>query len=700
MTSTAAASISALQLALEEKDEEAKTWKLRCLQAEAEVRALKRIAKQSGGLSLSTTSSGELRDSDAQAGEEVERLKEQLRQAEQDLSSYKVQSERVEELQEQLQQGSSEVASLQQELQQERMRAVKQQRKTELAQQQCKEELTMMTERAQSEVEKKKKARTELAAAREDAAKIEKDLEDAKVALSREASMSPVRHRGGDLISPPRDFLEVSEALASPAVQEQLVRRQESSGSIRSRMTSPSRKDTLIMPSVPAEAAGAQQSQQQLEQQQLGSTQQLATAQCLSAIQLLHAELQAELLQERAPLGIVGGSQGSSNGSSVGPAGVLRTPVPSRLRQRQQLTTPQRSSPAVPPTKVTAVMQRIQQQLERAQELVAGGGGLPSRPEGVEAPRMPAELAASTASLRASQADTPTSPTDAFGDHDALRREINELRLAKELERGALLSEHGQELDDYIRQNDAERNRLYSEVSELKAACAEAKAHAAATQPIMDIRVHLEGQVSAMGKLITSQLHDIEERHGTRRRQDAAEQDELRMSLQSCQAELATAQEDFNTLAIEFERERREPLPGHAFQSDPPACRSSFKSDGGDAAATIRVPPPNLHVRARREHVSVRPASPLRPDGDSTIQIPMQTRLSEPTGVADMTRSELQALSSPSSPGALRQRVRSQTFGAAVPSDRPRVEATPDKADTWHHDAVTQRKSWHAVGTT
>lgn len=115
---------------------------------------------------------------------------------------------------------------------------------------------------------------------------------------------------------------------------------------------------------------------------------------------------------------------------------------------------------------------------------------------------------------------------------------MHEERLAAAMEREGLLSEHGMELDDLLRQHDAERQQLYSEVSQLKLEYCRAEASAAIMQPIMDIRTHLEGQVM----------------------RQVTENEELRRSLEMCHSELSVTQDEFNTLAVEFEWERREHL--------------------------------------------------------------------------------------------------------------------------------------------
>lgn len=138
--------------------------------------------------------------------------------------------------------------------------------------------------------------------------------------------------------------------------------------------------------------------------------------------------------------------------------------------------------------------------------------------------------------------------------YEALQQELKEQRLAAELQREQLKNEQYTELDELLRSHDLERERLHREVNRVTGQIQGEQANATVTQFILDIREHLQSQVAAMKEEFGAQLADVDELQRERHALEANSR------LESCHAELTTAQEEFMTLAVEFEKERREHL--------------------------------------------------------------------------------------------------------------------------------------------
>jgi len=215
-----------LQGSMEDKDEALQAWRLRCLQAEAEVRALKRSTKPStvataargrGNLPPSADGQHALCEERGMQHEEVvvERLREEIRrlQVAKESIAYEpdvdarlgmtggCEADRsVELLRQQLQLQNSDMMQLQEDTTREKKQLERQRKSAEAKQSIYHEELREMTQRAESLSEQVRKSKTktsELHSAREEAAKLRIELDECKAHVDN-ASIVPVAD--GDLM--------------------------------------------------------------------------------------------------------------------------------------------------------------------------------------------------------------------------------------------------------------------------------------------------------------------------------------------------------------------------------------------------------------------------------------------------------------------------------------------------------------------
>jgi len=147
------------------------------------------------------------------------------------------------------------------------------------------------------------------------------------------------------------------------------------------------------------------------------------------------------------------------------------------------------------------------------------------------------------------------------GDADIrLQQELNDALLEMERVREELMAERGDELDDLVKLHDFERRDLHQEVRELHRECASMAAVASQPPHLLDLHAHLESRLGVMQEELSTQLADWDARVQAQKQRDEIENDELRKSLHSCQAELSASQSEFKTLATLFDQERREHL--------------------------------------------------------------------------------------------------------------------------------------------
>jgi len=157
-----------------------------------------------------------------------------------------------------------------------------------------------------------------------------------------------------------------------------------------------------------------------------------------------------------------------------------------------------------------------------------------------------------------------------------------------------------------VQRYDLERRELHREVGELRVECAQARASSAVVQPMLDIRVLLENQVATMKEEFGAQLADLDERQREQHEQDEQEKIDLRRSLEACQADLSTAQNEFATLATLFEKQRREHLKLRQQRSRPEPRQASKELLA--AEAPTRCPPTEVAEAASGAHALSKPS--------------------------------------------------------------------------------------------
>eukprot|EP00931_Biecheleriopsis_adriatica_P045149 TRINITY_DN25879_c0_g1_i1.p1 TRINITY_DN25879_c0_g1~~TRINITY_DN25879_c0_g1_i1.p1 ORF type:complete len:804 (+),score=214.06 TRINITY_DN25879_c0_g1_i1:65-2413(+) len=557
---------AALQKALLEKDDELRTWRIRAMQAEAEVRALKRSNNRNSRLPLSPTVTGTseprsplsadhrsadggspkkgvLWEASVQTDVEQPAVAGSPKRAETGNSS----ATDVDELHNQLSVNERTIRQLQddmrkeQQLREKQCSEMKSQQVREMTQ---REELREMTQRA-LEFKHKWKAAKDMA--REEHAVVRQDLEECEARLSIESSAkSEFKNE--------QQALEAElRKLRSPNSEEGA---EAESGSLSERL---GLEERMAMLSQEAESAQEQRAAAVAELQEVMSSADAAAsedttaawqdawkgrqtniARCLGSLRQLHTELTKELRGGR------GGLQ-----RSVSTRG-------GRFSGEEVLT-------------------RIAQQVEKAHQLVEGPlplgpnrglrdrratvAGSSARASSPETERLfPEDLKRGTSSSSVASPAAAAAASQSRESEEALqqRLDMNDFRIQAELAREKMVVEHCDEMDDLVRRHDKERKELHREVMELRSECARAEVSDTIKRPMRDIRNHFESQVAVVKQELVAQLADIQERQRVQRGQDEQEMGELRKSLERCQSELSSSQYEFATLAMLFDKEQKE----------------------------------------------------------------------------------------------------------------------------------------------
>ncbi|CAL1162184.1 unnamed protein product [Cladocopium goreaui] len=156
-----------------------------------------------------------------------------------------------------------------------------------------------------------------------------------------------------------------------------------------------------------------------------------------------------------------------------------------------------------------------------------------------------------------SSATSAASPQDQKDSDEVLllKLDVNAVRVAAELEKEKLISEHCDQLDDLVKQHDKERRKLQNELTELrsKQLCSEAR-----EKPLQEIRAHFEKQVAEVKYGLVAQIADIHEQKRMQNGQAEQEMALLKKDLERCQAELAASQQELRKLVLLYEKEQQE----------------------------------------------------------------------------------------------------------------------------------------------
>ncbi|CAE7464664.1 Irgc [Symbiodinium sp. CCMP2592] len=219
-------------------------------------------------------------------------------------------------------------------------------------------------------------------------------------------------------------------------------------------------------------------------------------------------------------------------------------------------------------------MTRIFQQIDKAQHLIDGvlpsagssplaGAGLPSsstkQPSSPEAERpLPEDLKNLVRGVSTPSSLVGSPPSKDSEEALLMKLDINEIRVAAELEKQKLITEHCDELDDLVRRHDKERRELHRELSELRSDHARVQASETLLQPLQEIREHFESQVVEVKQELVTQLADIQERNRMQSGEVQLEMRQLRDELKRCQDELSSSQAEFRTLSMLYDKEQRE----------------------------------------------------------------------------------------------------------------------------------------------
>lgn len=564
--------LAALTRAMEEKDEELRSWRLGCLQAEAEVRALKRQMRQPGPPSPETvlpTSPGSaasshvraVKEAEAQATAspalvkseqdpgtsdtaEVNQLREDLRRLQQreeaagdapatpqrhplaDLSA-----EELEELKQQLLTKNFTILQLQADMTREKQQVERQRRSEESQNMICREELREMTSRAESlseEVKKSKKRVHELQAVREECARIRSELEASEKRLRSEASVNSqlraFQESAQATIVTLKEELTAGQALGSSAEAEVAPERNRSKG---------------------ADSAGlaGEEAFQESETADFAVTQELLSGTSGSAAASSQSGRQ-RLVQGVAALRQLGGELHKELKSAAG-----------------RNTTALRGAAGQSFLGEKAVA-KLLKQIEKVQQLVEGSSSLPRNapvgsgdslvipaagPEGEHPPPEERHDRRSPVSDLAGGRPVP----------EALQQKLMEVRLAAEAERQALMDQHNDELRQLGLKHDMERRELQSEIGELKAKFAHVEVNSQLVQPMADLRGYFESQVKQVKTELLVQIADLYEQQKVQRAGDDAEKDRLRRQVETCRTELKEWREQYEHLALEHRQLQR-----------------------------------------------------------------------------------------------------------------------------------------------
>lgn len=522
--------IISLRNELEEKNEELRVWRLRCMQAEAEVRALKRGTKHAA-LSLSASQAD---NEDTVQNRLVPKLEASAQTEESNLEQKPpagpfaaagvsevlnidhsqvpaAKSEEIEELRHQLQIKNSTIIQLQADMIREQHVRDKQtsekQRRASESQQICREELREMTQRAESlseQVRKSKKKTQELQAAREsygdECTRVRSELELCEERLRTELSVKSELQCEQDTLKAELTSWKFSENLSEG--------KEEAAQKTPDVIDSPRGRHGKLL-------------------------------QCIQSLRQMHSDISKEL-------------QSNSKRASRPVTGKGST-------QNKQ--------------SVDEVLHGILKQLEKVQQVAI---------ECNESHREPATARIILSAGFDDQANSPEHerpvpettlylkdrkqilPSGKGSDLPALRDEvvqgrldINDLRLELETQREKLITDHCEELDDLVRRHDQERQVLYSEAAEWRVRFTKLQAEASVAQPILEMQHYFETQVSVVRQELVAQLADIQERQSVQRGHEVQQLADLRHCLERCQTELSASQHEFRTLATLFEKERQ-----------------------------------------------------------------------------------------------------------------------------------------------
>eukprot|EP00442_Polarella_glacialis_P026369 CAMPEP_0115138386 /NCGR_PEP_ID=MMETSP0227-20121206/57634_1 /TAXON_ID=89957 /ORGANISM="Polarella glacialis, Strain CCMP 1383" /LENGTH=689 /DNA_ID=CAMNT_0002545993 /DNA_START=39 /DNA_END=2106 /DNA_ORIENTATION=+ len=570
---------AALKNALDEKDEELRTWRIRCMQAEAEVRALKRGTRHTTDPSTPSSPDSALRpvlDAESRLGEapqhevsdgQLGKMPELFLQS----SAEERQGElETEELRQQLAMKNSTIIQLQADMHREQQlrekSAVEKQRKAAESQQMCREELREMTQRAESlseQVRKSKKRGTELQAARESAreelARVRAEFLDCEAASTHSAQVafelkSEQQSLQAELASS-FEALEASEGLGGSEDKVQAA-------------------EVVGADSAPTddEVDGSAE-RRALEERLAVLGQDASVAPCLEATVRSSANAIASISEGGGAIGpqgdevagaVVALSESAWKGRDAKVVQCLST-----LQQlhgeffSKDARAVRRPLTAKGKPGGDEVVARMALQLQKALQLLEGANSADTSGPSARSSR---ERRASAGRPSSPEGEHPV-PEDRRNtgavakDSDEVlqaKLDINEVRVAVQAEKEVLIADHCDELDDLVRRHDKERRDLHREVAELRSEYARAEASEAMARPIRDIRLHFDSQVAVVKQELVVQLADIQECQRVQRGQDDQEMDQLRSILERCQKDLASSQHEFTKLAMLFDKEQGE----------------------------------------------------------------------------------------------------------------------------------------------
>jgi len=617
MDDSALSPAEALKRALEERDEELRSWRLRCLQAETEVRALKRGGRhkgpappQLGGggedaaarapderpgnaaptpedvLSSHAAAEATARRPEVHAGGSADvavreaRLREELRcmqkehtallglartesasragSGQEELATC---SEPLRQLQHQVQEKNSTIVQLQAMMVQERQQVERQFKAAESQTVFCQEELREMTQRAESlseQVVKSKKKAGELQAAREDASRLHGSLEACEARLAEEVASHEA------LQAASKDTIFVAAGVASDHELAEL--REAEAAHIVAAV--PLQAEGLLPEASLSTATGLDFVEAATAEERPGEQDVAGALDEASAVVAVAAD-SVTIGEEGAPAKAPSGPIQQKVLQCVGCIRQLHTELRSELRSMRPPPGPvtprvvlrargngaATSAAAVAPGLGDRLLPRIAKQLDRMEHLVASGHAAMPAPQGVAVPPAPWE---------APPPHTANVPQVLLGaDAEALlEQRINEQRLAAEEAHEALLRQYGEELDDLVRRHAQERQELHNEVEELRAECSGAEAAAAGgavgSRQLAEVQSNFEGQVVTVKRDFIAQIVDLQERQREQRGQEEREVLRLRRGADASRRELLSAQREFATLARLYEREARE----------------------------------------------------------------------------------------------------------------------------------------------
>lgn len=550
--------VESLQDALLRKDDELRTWRIRAMQAEAEVRALKRGTKHT---SVPTSPSGKSstpdgKDSDPSPEPLSPFSSRRVQKSEASIQTDKSQAEslpaarltsapgkedvsaggpssgisEIEELQQQLQLKSFTILQLQadnvREQQLRDKQSAEKQRRAAESQQMCREELKEMTQRAESlsqQARKSKRRTSEMQAARdaarESCASALASFEECEARLFEESSAHSELHTEHHSLEGRLWSLRASQA-SDARKQEELKQESLATSGEEHRMLE-DRVSVLVH-----EVEVAQHQNQEVR-----------------------TELAATQVDVNTGAEARGGLAEAQEAWSTRQSGLLEC-----LNQLRQLHTELRGSyrhkPHASQARSAPVVSRIMYQLESAHKLV--------EPPLTAAVGRHRTLSSQPGTARGSspEAERPA-PESAEDGALALKLDVNEVRVAAEQAKEKLISEHCDDLDDLVRKHDQERKHLHREINELRSECAKAEASSVA-RPVLDVKTYFESQVAVVKQELVAQLADIHERQLGQHNQDEQEMGDLRRSLERCQSELSSSQYEFATLAMLYDKEQRE----------------------------------------------------------------------------------------------------------------------------------------------